>query len=276
MPNYKLSSPVRNHIRDRANALAQRSLDYALADFPLTTMQIQYAVLDEATVNTMRRLIQQFEIRTIERHNQVRVTFLRSVLPELRQGVVVVLQLPEWIVVRRGTLWRLGSYTFDPQDHHYLSPDLTRLDAGDRERLVTWLARVTRQQRLFQITTHTVQSIIDDDRLTPTVAHLHALWPMLCGLVDVVDPAPDTKAHRKRRRAAQHTDWRDRMRNPPARLKPYLPAPDVREKFATLIRASDVMLTAGSVLQPYVHEQGIIKATVEHVEYLEGDWKPEE
>lgn len=267
MPNWPISGAVRSYIIQRAIHLSNRALDYARADFPLTTSEIQYAIMPEERVDTLRRLINE-GVRTIEKHRQVRVAFLRDVLPELRRGAIVALTLPNWVVVDRSTHFGIATTKFSMSEQHYLVPRLDRtegkscLTPESRAELVAWLNRVIRQKRLHEIVIHTVGHIMHED--APSCAHLHQLWPMLTTLINNDSSLQGRDRH-------LYNTWADRFRAPARALKSYRPKPDVINKYAKLIHAADTAITAGLVLAPYSHDAKKVIAELENWEPVDGD-----
>ena len=264
MPNYSIPTMLRDHIKANALKLACRPLNLALSNFPLNVQDLQYncAALTVEQVNTMRRLESE-GVRTIEHHRQLRLAFIRENLPELRRGVVLNIQLPEWIVVGRGTQWGVSTTKFDPDENHYIVPDLAQLDPGLRKNLSTWIDRALRQVRLFEITEYMVGQALDH-QYTPTTSHLHAFWPTLTTLVD-----PSMAYGHNNKNQVQR--WQDRFRNPTRSLRAYKPDADVYNKFAKFILAADTVLAAGLVLPDTLHKRENIHALIEHWERLPGD-----
>ena len=265
MPNYNIPTRLRDMLKRNALKLAARPLALAMKDFPLTTTQLQYhcSALTGEQVDTLRRLDGD-GVRTIEHHRRLRLAFIRDNLPELRRGVVVMIQLPEWIVVGKRTQWGITTTSFKPDESHYIVPSLAWADAKDRRALVTWINQALRQVRLYEITDYMVGTALDEKH-TPTTSHLHAFWPVLTKLVE--------SEHVHGRQYEQEAIWRGRFRNPTRSLKAYQPDTDVKNKYAPLIRAADTMIAAGMVLPETVtgldHSQ--VVATIEHWERIPGD-----
>jgi hypothetical protein len=258
MPNWPISDTVRSYIASQALILAKRPLDYALADFPLTTAQVQSIVLPAEQISTMRRLESQ-GVRTIEHHRQVRLAFLREKFPELKRGAVVSLQLPEWIYVGRGTNWGIDTTKFKMDESHYIVPDMDELDPRDRRELVVWITRAVRQKRLWQIVDKVVPDVLRNH--AATAAHLHAFWPMLTTLVTNVN-----NGYPKTLKA-----WEERFKNPTRSLRAYQPDPQTYEKYRKVIQAADAVITAGKILDSYVTDRKLIQADIEHWESRDGD-----
>jgi hypothetical protein len=269
MPNYHIPGNLRLTLQKRVANLAQRTLDYALADFPMTTAQVQYAILPAAQVDDLRRLDAE-GIRTIEHHRQVRLAFLREQTLGLRRGVVIALELPEWIVVGRGTQWSISTTRFQMDENHYLMPELwiDSIDDAQRKSITLWLERVVRQTRMVEITNWCASGILNDHGISKTASHLHAVWPMLTTIVDdnMIREEIYTSQH------GYYRDWQKRFRNPTRSLKAYRPDASVVEKYGRLIeKVADTVINAGQILEPYRHPNSTILAKVEHWERLPAD-----
>jgi hypothetical protein len=263
VPNYAIPSFIREHLKTRALNLSATPLSYALADFPLTTAQVQYLVTPADQVSRMRQLISE-GIQTIERHAQIRVAFLRDRLPGLKRSIVLSMQLPERIVVGKSTQWHVPLTKFDVSEGHYLVPDNTTLDKDDRESLVRWLERALRQQRLYEITEACVKDLLMNAQMSPTSSHLRALWPTLCKLVEVPTGGYRTDIDRTKL-------WQERFRNPTRSLRSYQPSPEVKDRYAKLLVAADMAISAGLVMDAYQQPAGVIHCDIEHWERLPGD-----
>jgi hypothetical protein len=270
MPNWPISQAARSYLRQRSMQLSKRALDYANDGMPLTVTQIQYAVMPEERVKTMRALITS-GVRTIERHRVIRLAFLRDKFPELRRGAVIHVELPEWIVVDRSTSYGMHTTKFEMDDHHYLVPDFSLngpthdLDPDQRKELIDWINRCIRQKRLHEIMNYATSHVLD--KHAPTVAHLHQLWPMLCTLIN-----SDQDTNRKFYKDREFYEmWRDRFRAPKRALTSYKPKLDTLDRFAKLIKACDTVLAAGIVLAPYEEDDKLIKAELQQWEPLPDD-----
>jgi hypothetical protein len=277
MPNWPISDRARTYLKQRAIELSTRALHYAEADFPMTATQIQYAVMPRDKVDTLRRYISE-GTQTIEKHVTIRLAFLRQCMPELARGAVVNLTLPnrDWIVVDRATQYGMGVTKFSMDESSYLVPDFdqanvsgavdAQLSDEQRQDLVTWINRAIKQKRLHDMLKYTIANILDIDGHARTVGHLQAIWPMLCTLINN-DPAATSPSWVNDR--IFYDTWRDRFRAPRRNMGSYKPDPEVIEKFATFIRASDSVLAAGSILAPYVPDKKQIQACLVQWEKLE-------
>lgn len=269
MPNWPLSGRVQDYLRNRAIALSQHKLDYAQDAFPLTTSQIQFSIMEESKVNTLRRYIDE-GVQTIEKHRQLRMVLLREALPELPRSVVLRVVLPEWVVVDRATHYGVTSTKYAANESQYLVPDFSseeRLSPDDRHRLISWVERAVRQRRLHALIVTAVQTIVPEH--VPTIAHLQQLWPMMCTFMNN-DPAALNPRDRSDREF--YKLWQDRFRAPVRPMKRYAPDPAIKAKYTKLIKAADTMFAAGMLLAPYAANPKVVNANIEHWEPRDGDF----
>ena len=172
MPNWELSMRAKQYIIQRAVNLSHRKLQYAQSDFPLTTAQIQFSIMEESKVHVLRGYIET-GTQTIEKHRQLRLALLREKIPELPRGAVLQVVLPEWVVVERGTQFGVSTTKFQVSESHYLVPDFSedRLTASERVGLVNWVLRAVRQKRLHQLISLAVGEVVE--KHATTTAQLH-------------------------------------------------------------------------------------------------------
>jgi hypothetical protein len=277
LPNWPISDRARTYLRGRAIELSTRALHYAEADFPLTSTQIQYAVMVRQRADTLRRYITE-GVQTIEKHTVIRLAFLRQCMPELARGAVVTLTLPsrDWIVVDRATQYGMGVTKFSMDESSYLVPDWDLLNSAgapgaeltdeQRQDLVTWINRAIKQKRLHDMLKYTLANILDDNKQARTVGHLQAIWPMLCTLMNN-DPAALNPSWQNDQ--VFYETWRDRFRAPRRNMGSYKPDPEVLKKFGTFIRACDSVLAAGTILAPYTPDKKQIQASLVQWEKIE-------
>lgn len=263
MPNFPIPSALRDHIRNRAAVHADKARDLALTGFPLTVQQIQDAVLDPETQSELRELVERKGIKTITKYNGIRLAFLRDNIPGLRRGIVLKLTLPKHIFVPRATLYGISTTDFNMDESHYLVPDLSGLESDVHETLMTWLSRALREERLYEIVQHITRKILDED-ISPTMAHLRAFWPLLTTLVDpaVCNFPSDREKFAK---------WRDKLRNPPARMNKYQPSKLMLERWGPLMKAAEVQITTGMMLKGSTPRREDIVSEIEHWERITND-----
>lgn len=264
MPNFPIPRLLREHIRERACHHANKVRELALTGFPLSVAQVQDAVLDPETQGELRAL-ENKGVRTIAKYREIRLAFLREKVPTMRRGIVVKLELPTSIYVKRATHFGIGTTGFEMEENHYLTPDLGVLDGEARETLLTWLGRALREERLYEIVTHIVGTIMFEGT-TPTMGHLHAVWPLMATLVDPHRfPMQDDQK--------KFSTWREKLRNPPVRMSRYQPSGLMMSRYAPLIKAAEVQITTGMMLGPITRKRSEAASEIEHWERIKGDIK---
>jgi hypothetical protein len=271
MPNWPLATRIRNHVQAVGLRYAMRPMDLARADFPLSVGEIQDHLtgLTQDQIAMLRRLDAE-GVKTIEHHRELRLAFLREKFPELRRALVLHLRVPQSVFVGRGTQWNISTTKFDINENHYLvpDPDLTGMSPELRARLIPWLEGFLRQRRLFEITENVLgELIVNDEKIIPTAAHLHAFWPLATTLVD-----PSRENYPSDREYL--AKWVARFQAPTRSLKPYKPDPDVKNKWAKLILAAESQIVAGRMLPSAVSAFNLredIVPAIEHWERLQGD-----
>ena len=271
MPNWELTHKVKEVLRNRANFLAKRTLDYAQGDFPLSVETLQSMVLERDIVDDLTR-IKSRGVRTITEAQNIRLAVLTDDHPNLRRGAVLTIRLPRPIFVpymTDGYLGNSSTYTFSKRDKRYLLPDLDRQPVPEETRMVfyDWVSRAIRQYRLTRL----VQSISNEilNEHAKTCAHLRRFWPTLATLINDIEGAGlninwrnDTDFHKM---------WKDRFHSQRRPLGLYEPNPEARKKFAPLIHAADTVLTAGLLLAPYEANDSKVNAAIEAWQKIEGD-----
>jgi hypothetical protein len=263
MPNWNLSEGVKSTIRHNVAQACERTMDYRCADFPLTVDQVQRIVLDPELRLKMEELVAS-GIKTIEMHNQIRIAFLKEKLPGMQRSAVFMFQLPRRIFVGQATQFHISTTKFRLDEGHYLIPDLDTLSQETRTQLIKWIARCVRQRRLADVTRFAVNEVLDQH--AKTVAHLLALWPSLATM-------STGNRHWRNGRWDDDTTWRDRFRDNVKYPNHYKASYEVRQKYAEMIRAADVVLVEGEILQPLKHKPDDIIPQLEHFERLVTDVK---
>jgi hypothetical protein len=261
MPNWPLSSEVRKHLRERATQQAQRAVDLARSECPLTLEQIQYgaSALTPDQIAQLKDLRNQ-GVKTISVHNEIRVAFLREIWPELRRGMVLRINLPEQIFVGHGTRYGVPGDKFTIDSDSYIVARFENLSAEERGTLTTWLDNLLRQQRIHEIVQGCVDYILGDYNTVgaaPTAAHLKAIWPMATTLIDP-------------KGSCSH--WVERFRNLPWRGV-YKYAPSYKHtNYIKLLPVCDVQINTGLLLKKVAGDnEHDIYTTLEHWEHLSGD-----
>jgi hypothetical protein len=267
MPNWELNDQVRKFLRYRVNHLADRTRDYAQADFPLDQETLQMLVMDREQVMTMRDLA--FKGVSLPAYNQQRLGFLREQLPGLLRGVTVMLETPKnmYMALPPESYARDIRLTTNSRQFAHLDFEREPLPDEKREALVSWLNRAVRQKRLAEITQFAAAFVLE--KHAKTCAHLHRIWPTLATLINSVD---GTLTHRSRTGdRLWHDTWKDRLHARHRPLAMYDPDPKVMEELRPLMKAADTVLTAGMMLAPYETEPGTVRAVVDYWEALPTD-----
>ncbi len=242
MPNYKLSPRVLDDMKDRATYLTNQRVEQARTGFPLTRDQVQQAVLPAK----WRDQILEMEDDGVEgfvRGPEVN-TWLRLDLRGLEREVKLNLSA--------------GSY-YEEQKHLILATkedgfDLTVLPPAKQAQLAEWANNLVLERRLANLAQKTINTFLNNDRMSKSVGHVVARWPALTILV-------------------QDTGWRHKFASPPVNLKPYrwLPTDDWPVKNKKAIQIAEMMLTSGAMLPSSIKNDDEIKATLTSWKPLPGD-----
>jgi hypothetical protein len=237
MPNYKLGKPnsaIREHIKRRAAAIASRRTSYARANFPLTTAQIQSLLVSEDAYASMVRL-EAAGVQDLPKSACVSLRIKRddALFPGLKRGIAVNLELPQKVFIMRST-YRFRDY--DSGDECFAQCNWQALDHSDRVALVDWVNNFVKARRLEEVVNGTVEKVLDRFE---TTAHVVAGWPMLATLVE-------------------DREWISRFRNVPKNLTPFAPPSQLITSFADVMKATEVVLAGGMLLDNYEHTPGTI------------------
>lgn len=265
MPNWPIGNGLRDHLMHRVHTLASRPVTLSRLNIPLDVDLIQHGGLNltDEQLATLKKLWSE-GVHTIDRHTELRLSFIRDYFPELRRGVTLLLSLPKAVFTGRATAYGLPAPKYDVDDGHYILPRFTNLNTEQRATLITWLDRVIRQARMNEVVEHCVQHIIRNDKRSPSIAHLMTIWPTIGS---VVDPNAGRNPYERK----THQEWLERFRNPPLRNKQlYVPDAEFMAKWSKLLKIADVQIAQGMVLNE-VKEEGPIKVRVEHWQRVDGD-----
>jgi len=267
MPNWQLNDNVKTFLRQRAERLCQRTLDYAFSDFPLDHEDVQMAALSRDTVETMGRLAKQKV--SLPSYAEARFGFQRGQLPGLLRGTIVRLKLRTPIYLRTEPDNYMRTLSFTPGASGYVHLDFEQepLPEEKQKALVAWLNRAVRQKRMTEITNFVVRDVVNAH--AETCAHLHRMWPTLATLINDVEGTGYHLARSQDR--LWHDTWRDRLHAVHRPLAIYEPAATVMDQLRPLMKLADTVLAAGMMLTPYDHTQEPIVATVEYWEKLPTD-----
>jgi hypothetical protein len=248
VPNFKIPTSVRDEIKNNAAGRATVTLNYARANFPLSFAEIPELILHPQLQRQMEDLTNQ-GVTAMLKQRTIKIMFRWSDQLAIRRGAVVQLYLPTAIYVPHDSQWS-NTPQWDDNQTRFLKPRLDHLSNEKRVALAAWIERTVRAKRLHEITVWAVNEVVD--KHIPTTGHLVALWPNLATLVD--DPV-----------------FRQRLRNPPPRLKAYAPSTAVFEKVHRQIHAADIVLNAGEMLNPYDWEGQDVIGSIPYWEPLQGD-----
>jgi hypothetical protein len=264
---------MKDFLERRALYVADQTLNYATMDFPLGMVQIQQALMSDDLMEHAKAL-KRAQITTFMEQTCIHVRFGRDILPELRRGAVIRLQLPVPVVAKRDTsLFYMSPHDPSPFSNrtprNVLLPDFAEHPLGTETRadLVKWLNRVIRQQRLRDLTVGTANLLLRVH--AKSCAHLRAVWPTLCSLAD------DVKGTNYRTHYKQDQEFverlRDDLRAVHRNLDMYKPPPSVVETYGKKISVADTVLVAGLLLAPLDEDTTRPVATLAAWEKIEGD-----
>jgi hypothetical protein len=268
MPNAKLSGAVTSHINQRTRVLADRTLCYARAQFPLTAGEIEEIMIDPDILKRMKALWQD-GVRTIDRQTTVQMALLRSDVPNLRRSALIAMQLPKPIFAMcENRYWGVKN-GFNRTEFAQLMPNLTALTPEKVQALLAWTERVIAQMRKVEICLH-VTAVMLSEKVSPTAAHLMARWPLLATLVDDMG----TKWNSQLRTYQPDNRWKDLFRNTPKHMGRYRPDATFMATYSKLIKISDQVLSAGLLLAEFKWDQTTqIIPEIAHFELLDGDYR---
>lgn len=262
MPNWPLSQGVRSHIRLMAIETSERNLKLARMKFPLTIEEVQHSC-SGLTMEQLATLVRLHDEKIdIPTYKDVRVSFLRHVFHELKRAVVIRMILPKQIFLHHATPYVDNALT--PGNPTFVTATMDHLSSEKCQSVIAWVNNLLRQTRLHEIVHNCVDDILHE-RLTPTAAHLKAVWPMLTTLIK-----PDISSNQADEKRLQV--WVDRFRNLPTRaLASYEPTLLTQRKYSQLIQVCDMQLTAGQMIGRPTFSNRDIQAWIEAWERIEGD-----
>jgi hypothetical protein len=250
MPNYKLSSTVREDMVRRAGLLVDRRVQFVAGDFPLTTAQVQAAVLDPERLAALHKL-RATGVHGLPEYQHVHLLLAREHLPGLARSCIVYLTLPEEIFCDRPSTYLPGRDDFSPGANGPLTPDWSGLDDAERAELATWGNNIVKATRHAGMVRHTVGVVLNN---CLSIGHVLAWWPAAASLVT-------------------DKDWKTRFRNGPRSLRSYAPPANLATRITDLLRASEVVLSAAELLPEYKNPEGSIVAALAKHEMLPTDRK---
>lgn len=253
MPNYKLSSAVKEEIVDHAVRLTERRVTYAMSDFPLTVATLQYRLMRDDQLKLLHEL-EGTGYQLMAKTNNFMVGIVRGDLTPVMRSAAVELWLPECVHVPRNTWANFYATTLEPNDvrdtskvHHLMLHSVN--DANEIQALVKWTNAAVREKRLQEITLYAVKKVLE---MCNSTAHLLSAWPMLATLVE-------------------DTAWRSRLRHPPKGLHKWAPPSREFMPLVKAIKAAEVVLTSAQMTEDYKYEPGVTRAHVKAWERLPND-----
>lgn len=260
MPNFKLSTAVRENILHQVKGLAQRRVDYAQADFPLTVATIQYRVMREDQLKLLHELeALGYELAPTHAHLTISLPAGETYptgesYPGLLRSVAVGLSLPEEIHLPRNVYMSF----FDTKLSHKNVHDLGKMhhlamdpvaDAAEIAALVAWSNAAVRERRQQELINWTAAKVLDR---CDTTAKLLATWPLLATLVT-------------------DAEWRNRFRSPPRHLRRWAPTIDTMARYGRHMQAAEILLVGAQVTEDYKPVAGVIQAGVQAWQRLPND-----
>lgn len=248
MANYKLTSDLREQIAKRASKLCATRIDYCAGDFPLTTAQLQYAVMPNEQIASLQRL-RADGIQELPEHESVHLLLSRAYLPALARSCIIHLKLPEPIFAQRPTGYVGKPTDFSIHNPQALAPDWAGLSEEDRQELATWANNIIKASRHEQMVSATVVEVLKE---CLSIGHVLAVWPALASLV-------------------LDAQWKSRFRNGPRSLRGYAPRAHLVTRLSPQMKASEVVLSAAELLNDYIRQPNTILATLVSHEFLTND-----
>lgn len=255
MPNYVLPEDLKDFFVSHIRNMSGRPAHYALSRWPFTLAQIQdhFVELDQDVLETLRGLRSRGV--PVSRFTSIEVGFTRDILPELRRGVVLRLELPTAIYIGRQPSGNTTPLIIACDG--FLHPRVDELEAEERVTLVKYLTNVVRQHRLEHLTDRCAAAVIPHLKTSGDLLHV---WPGLVSLVDKWD------------RQGRGETWRARFRNPPSgRWSPSMDTLDLKAKWQAVINAADTVLLGAAMMPRPKHDGDTIRPTVVRTEVIEGD-----
>lgn len=264
MPNFNIPFNIQEYILNRVKALAQRPCNQIQKMFPLTVQEIQDMVLDPDTCGELQNLMNR-GIQTISKHSTLRLAFLRERIPELKRSAVILVNAPNdkrspWFVKYSTQFSISGEVKYDANStSQYIVADLGLLSAERREKLITWLDRAIRQERIREVALKISREIVKNHAKTTT--HLQVLFP---ALTKVFESNKDSYLQ----------NWAEKFRNPARSLYRYTPEAWVELTFKPLFPVVEAAINAGNLIGKDIDEDAKkLRVKVEHWERLENDVK---
>lgn len=253
MPNYKLPSFIKEAIYKHAQKLSARLVEHAQGDFPLTTAQVQFALMPQEPYSMLVKL-RDAGIDSLPSTRSSHILLDHTKLPGLLRSAIIHITFPENVFVPKQRYWYdnvPGRWPNDPA-RQALIPDWSGLDSEDIAKLVKWANELVRTHRHRELADFTVAANLRTDGtggLTST-GQVLANWPMLATLVE-------------------DKDWLTRFRCPPQNLKRY--KLELLPESEKLMQATDILLTKAQLLSEYQHPPFTIATMIQVWQPQPGD-----
>jgi len=257
MPNKRLTNEVRAVIMNNMSMHAHKMVKLMQMHFPLTVDEVEDTLweLPIEDLHTVQELYAR-GYRCITKNSDFRVALSPEFLP-LRRGIVATFALPKSIFLSKpGELHgSIDANTVFSERSRLLRPKFERLTQAKREELALWFDKLLYQRRVYDIVRHCTQQLIQHENITPTVAHLMALWPMAGSMLN-----------------GASREWQEWFRNPPRRnLALYVPDHTLMNAFKAYLHVADTQLSQGLVMPQVDLPADAIKMSINWYQRLEGD-----
>lgn len=253
MPNYKLTSYIKQLIVAEVNAICIRRIAYAEDAFPISLDEVQSVVMPADVVASLKWL-ESRNVTGLPRDQDPLFIAAKEDL-QIKRDVVIHTFLPEAVFADAASFY-FNASCFDDKaypemrDKHRIDPSLLRPTTVVA--LSEWIEGVVREMRLAEVTRATVAQMLETH--LPTSGHLLVRWPLLGTLIPATEP-----------------EWKKRLRNPPVRTKQYVWPGSV--PFEKHIKIADTVLLGGSMLTDYVGDPTRVRAKVDYWQKLPSDPK---
>lgn len=248
MPNFKLGTGIREHIKRSVESLTTCSVAHSQGGFPLTAHEVQVAVMKPQHLQALQELAAD-GLADLPRNKTPSVYVGPEYIPGLQRRTLLGLTLTEAVFVPQSNHADSGAGWSEGNVREALRLDVGFLDDAKKAELATWVNRVVRAQRLKRLTDWTFDAVLTRCQ---TVGHVMAWAPSITSVV---------------------TDrfWLDRFHNPPKNLKPYAPAAGYAEHFKKHLDAAEVVLAGAQLLSEYKPDNSVDTGWVCSFEKLETD-----
>jgi hypothetical protein len=252
MPNFRLSTAVKEAIRTEAKRLADLQKEHIYCAFPLTHAETQDTLLDPDALKLCMELTERHGFKQVSTDHAPTVLLAH---PTIRRAICLTLTGPDAFYLTNSTSPTYAKTAVSGGENRYIaSMALDRLPPEQVAALASWAHDATRAHRLANLITATVAAVLEE---CLTVGHVHATWPLLATL------------------AKGDKLWRERFSNPPRNSSLYAPTTTLMATWLTPMRHVETIL-AGAMLLPPSHREGlrrerVIALDIHAVQKLDGD-----